>query len=93
MSGYAEHGLNAASPFDVALEPFLIYLTCFRVLDASEDLRAGEILDTAYQLLQARLANIDDENLRRSYLENVPHHREIMQEIQAKRTTHREFKE
>ena len=54
-----------------------IYSTCYRVLSANEDPRAGEILDAAYHQLQERAATIEDEDLRRSYLENVPHHREI----------------
>ena len=40
--------------------------------------RAGEILDTAYRLLQEWAATIEDENLRRSYLENAATHREIL---------------
>jgi len=59
-------------------EPLRIYLTCYRVLSANGDRRAAEILDTAYRLLQERAATIEDENLRRSYLENVPAHREIV---------------
>jgi predicted ATPase/DNA-binding SARP family transcriptional activator/class 3 adenylate cyclase len=62
------------------LEPLRIYMTCYRVLLANRDPRAGEILHAAYHLLQERAAKIDDENLRRSYLENVAAHREIAAE-------------
>jgi hypothetical protein len=55
-----------------------IYLTCYRVLQANADPRAEEILCTAHNLLQERAAKIDDEELRRSYLENVAAHREIV---------------
>jgi hypothetical protein len=68
--------------FPPALEGTLgalrIYSTCYRVLSANGDPRAGETLDAAYHLLQERAATIEDEDLRRSYLENVPHHREII---------------
>ena len=60
------------------LEPLRIYLTCYRVLHANEDPGAGEILDAAYHLLQERAASIEDQDLRRSYIENVAVHREII---------------
>jgi tetratricopeptide (TPR) repeat protein len=61
-----------------AWDPFWIYLTCVRVLRASRDPRADEVLDQAYERLQARAAKIEDQDLRCSYLENVPAHREIV---------------
>jgi tetratricopeptide (TPR) repeat protein len=60
------------------IEPLRIYLTCYRVLQANGDPRSGEILDAAYRLLQERAARIEDDDLRRSYLENVAAHREIV---------------
>jgi hypothetical protein len=60
------------------LEPLRIYLTCYRVLSAGGDPRAREIPDAAYHLLQERASTIKDGGLRRSYLENVPAHREIV---------------
>lgn len=63
---------------DGANEPFAVYLTCYRVLQAAGDPRADEILHTAYTLLQTRAANITDTAMRRSYLENVPAHRAIV---------------
>jgi predicted ATPase/class 3 adenylate cyclase len=54
------------------------YLNCYRVLCAQEDPRAGSILDAAHSVLQERAARIHDEELRRSFLENVPAHREIL---------------
>jgi hypothetical protein len=59
-------------------EPLRIYLTCYRVLQASGDPRAGELLDAAYHLLQERAAGIEDDDLRRSFLENVAAHGEIV---------------
>jgi len=69
------------------LEPLRIYSTCYRVLLANGDPRAEEILHAAYHLLQERAAAIEDQSLRRSYLENVPAHREIV--ATWKETSHR----
>jgi hypothetical protein len=63
--------------------PFRVYLTCYRVLQAGHDPRAGEVLETAHRLLHERAAKIEDERLRRSFLEQVPAHREITQLTQA----------
>jgi tetratricopeptide (TPR) repeat protein len=59
-------------------EPLRVYLTCCRVLLANGDPRAGEVLEGGYRLIQERAATIEDEDLRRSYLENVPAHRAIV---------------
>jgi len=53
-------------------------MACYRVLQASGDPRAGKVLSATYALLQERADMIDDQELQRSYLENVPHHREIV---------------
>ena len=42
------------------------------------DPRAPIILESAYQRLQERAAKIQDAQLRCSFLENVPHHRDIV---------------
>jgi hypothetical protein len=62
-------------------EPFRIYLTCYRVLRASQDPRARTVLNTAHRLLGERTAKISDEELRRSFLDNVAVHREIVSEF------------
>jgi adenylate cyclase len=62
-------------------EPLRVYLTCYQVLDAVGDPRARTILTTAYQLLQEQAAEIGDEDLRDSFLKNVPAHREILSEF------------
>jgi len=59
-------------------EPFRVYLTCYQVLLALQDARAGELLQKACRLLQERAAGIQDERLRRSFLENVAAHRELL---------------
>jgi class 3 adenylate cyclase/tetratricopeptide (TPR) repeat protein len=59
-------------------EPFRVYLTCSQVLLANRDARAPEILQTARALLQERAAQIECEWLRRSFLEKVAAHRELL---------------
>ncbi|MFQ5344187.1 MAG: tetratricopeptide repeat protein, partial [Anaerolineae bacterium] len=72
--------LEAGGTLDGTIDPFQVYLTCYRVLRADGDPRAQEVLTTAYNLLQERAAKIGDEDLRRSFLENVASHREIVRE-------------
>jgi tetratricopeptide (TPR) repeat protein len=69
--------LKTRPTLDGTDEPLRVYLTCYLVLRANHDPRAREILDAAYRLLQERATHIDDEELRRSFLENVAAHREI----------------
>ena len=64
-----------------AQDPFRVHLTCYRVLRANQDPRAQAVLNTAHRLLQERAAKIEDKELRRSFLENVPAHREIVREF------------
>jgi tetratricopeptide (TPR) repeat protein len=61
-------------------EPLHVPWTCYRVLREAGDPRALAVLESAYGLLQASAAMLQDEEMRRSFLENVPWHREIMQE-------------
>ncbi len=58
-------------------EPLRVYLTCYQFLQAINDARAPDILQAASTILQARAASIDDERLRRSFLENVAVHRAL----------------
>jgi class 3 adenylate cyclase/tetratricopeptide (TPR) repeat protein len=55
-----------------------VYLICYQVLKAASDPRAEAVLDVAHSLLQERAAKIPDEQLRRSFLENVPYNWEIL---------------
>jgi hypothetical protein len=48
---------------------------------ANQDKRATEVLSTAYSLVQDRAAKITEEEMRRSYLENVAANHEIVQEF------------
>ena len=63
--------------FGGADEPLRIFLTCYRVLRAAADPRADGILRMAFELLHTRAAKLADESLRRTFLEQVPYHREI----------------
>ncbi len=67
------------SVLDGALAPFLVHLTCYRVLNANQHPRAKEILETAYQRLQARAAKISHPELRHSFLHEVPFHAQLVQ--------------
>jgi predicted ATPase/class 3 adenylate cyclase len=58
-------------------EPLRVYLTCYHALRAAGDVRAGAILEAAHALLHERAARIPDDTTRRSFLEQVPHHREL----------------
>jgi predicted ATPase len=62
-----------------AEEPLWVYFVCYQVLQANGDPRAQEVLSAGHSLLQERADEIDDGSLRRSYLENVPYHCEIVQ--------------
>jgi class 3 adenylate cyclase/tetratricopeptide (TPR) repeat protein len=55
-----------------------VYLTCYRVLKENHDRRASALLDTAYAWLQERAAGIDDADRRRSFLEDIATHRELI---------------
>ncbi len=70
-----------------AEEPLLVYLTCYRVLLAHQDPRAGEVLDMAHTLLQEWAARITPEELRRSFLERVPAHRAIVEAWERQHVT------
>jgi len=58
-------------------QPLLVYLSCYRVLQAMDDPRAKQVLDEADHLLQDIAEKITDEDLRHSFLQNVAVHREI----------------
>ena len=63
---------------DGAEDRFRVLLTCYEVLYANEDGRAGGVLSDAYDLLQSLALDISDDKLRQSFLERVPSHREIV---------------
>jgi tetratricopeptide (TPR) repeat protein len=63
-------------------EPFLVYLTCYRILRANQDPRAVAVLDEAHSLLQERASRIEGEDMRREFLEHVQAHRDLIREWQ-----------
>ena len=73
--------LVSEGDLDGASDLFAVYLTCHQVLRACGDGRAGEVLATARAALLERAALIGDEEMRRSFLENVPHHRALLHEL------------
>lgn len=68
----------ADRPLGDLSEPFLAYLTCYRVLKANGDPRAAAVLQTAQRLLHEYADTITDDALRKSFLENVVVHRELL---------------
>lgn len=56
-----------------------ILLTCYKVLSANQDPRAEEALEKAHRLITEQAEKISDENMRKSYLENVEANREVLQ--------------
>jgi predicted ATPase/class 3 adenylate cyclase len=60
------------------LRPTKCYLVCLKVLQAADDPRARGVLERGYAELQERAAKITDEDLRHSFLENVPWRRELV---------------
>jgi predicted ATPase len=55
------------------------YLACYRVSQARGDPRSDHFMCLAHRTLLACADRIHDEELRRSFLENVPAHREIIE--------------
>lgn len=77
-----------SNTLDGADEPFRVYLACYQALTAIQDPRAQDLLNTAHALLQEQAAKIENEALRRSFVENVAAHREIAAVYQALQEAH-----
>jgi tetratricopeptide (TPR) repeat protein len=58
-------------------EPLACALICYQVLQRNGDARAERVLRIAWQRLQSQVITIDDEKLRRSFLEKVEVNRTI----------------
>ncbi len=71
----------AAESFSGAREPMLLYWNCYQVLKAVSDARASEFLESANQQLTELADKIKEPQLRRSFVENVPVHRALRQEL------------
>jgi predicted ATPase/class 3 adenylate cyclase len=70
--------LASGRTLDGTDEPTRIYLNCYLVLEANRDERAKPLIIAAHDLLIARAANIPEPAARQSFLENIPHNREII---------------
>jgi hypothetical protein len=70
--------MAAGGSFDGTEEPLRLPLTCYQVLSAAGDPRAAEVLANAHAELLKQADRISDPQARRSFLQNVPHNREIV---------------
>ncbi|MBN1876690.1 MAG: tetratricopeptide repeat protein [Anaerolineae bacterium] len=70
--------LDGGGSVDGMENPFQVYLICYQVLQASSEARASQILEQAFNQLQARTHKINPDS-RRPFLENVPAHRKLVQ--------------
>jgi diguanylate cyclase (GGDEF)-like protein len=70
-------------PLDGTDEPFRVWLVCYQVLEANHDPRAGKVIQRGYNLLMERANQIQDDELRESFLGNVRAHRALISAWQA----------
>jgi tetratricopeptide (TPR) repeat protein len=70
--------LDGGGSLDGAEEPLRVYLACYQVLRSDSPRRARLVLATALTHLQDHAGRIDDDTVRRSFLEGVPYHRAIL---------------
>ncbi|MES3014688.1 MAG: adenylate/guanylate cyclase domain-containing protein [Pseudomonadota bacterium] len=68
----------AGSTLDGTNDCRWIELTCHQVLTRAGDLRAADWLVRAHTTLMSQAEAIPDAALRRGFLQNIPHHREIV---------------
>ncbi len=71
------------STFTPAQRPQELLLLAYQILAANQDPRAQAVLDQAWALVQAQLAQIDDPLLRETFLTNVPVNRALAQLVVA----------
>ena len=65
-------------------EPMRVHLICYQVLVATSDPRSALVLDSACQILDACAKRISDPARRHTFLQQVPHHRDL---VAARRAT------
>jgi predicted ATPase/class 3 adenylate cyclase len=68
--------------------PTECYLVCLQVLQAADDPRARDVLEAAYAEMHEIANKIKNDDLRRSFLENVPYNRELVKLWQAQQAKH-----
>jgi hypothetical protein len=83
-SNYVEEILQHLQSKDLTSteEPLCVYLTCYQVLRANQDLRAVAILEGSYRFLLDLANTIGDPALRSSFLNAVPSNRQILERWQ-----------
>ena len=86
VRNYFSDSLLETNNLEGAKDPFRVFLTCYHVLVAKKDRRDSEILKSANHLLQFRLSHISDPRLKKSYMEKVPIHQEILFEYKQRFT-------
>lgn len=69
-------------------EPFLVYLTCFRALQANRNPHSADVLARANAHLQRYARAIPDDDLRRTYLDNGERRALVDAYAQAQREPH-----
>ena len=69
--------LSEGATLDTTEEPLRVYLACYNVLERIRDPRSVQILDKAKQLLEAQVSKFNDEQSRRTYIDNIPWRRAI----------------
>ena len=70
--------LQGEGTLDGTDEPLRVYLSCYQILQAAGNPQADDILETAHALLQEKAQGIQEPALRRTFLEDIPYHREII---------------
>jgi len=76
-------GYLATQSLRGAAQPALVYWNCYTVLRAQGDSRASNLLENARKLVQTQAANIQNERLRHAYVNAIPVHRQIAEEVQS----------
>jgi tetratricopeptide (TPR) repeat protein len=69
---------SSGTLIDNADDPYLVYLTCIRLLRHYQDARAGAMAAQAHRLLMEQAGRIEDAARRRAFLEQDPSRRELV---------------
>lgn len=64
--------LESGGSFEGTEEPLRIFETCHRYLAQQKDPRAGQVLQSAKQLLETQVSKLKDEKARQAFVENFP---------------------
>ncbi len=70
--------LDGGGTLDGTEEPIRVWWTCYHILHAVKDPGSAQVLDNAYKLLEERANHINEDGLRRTFLENIPYHRDVL---------------